>query len=342
MVPDSEMNLIVDAFGCFLGKHSERLVVKQKAQTVQEVPLFDLEQVLIIAGGISLSSDVIRECAERGIPLHFLSFTGNPYACLISPELTGTVKTRREQLLAFADGRGVTLAKVFVAGKLSNQANLVKYMAKYRKRIDRDLHERVREASLEIERLARDASELAGENVDQIRPHLLNIEGRGASMYWQAIKELLLVDVDWPGRETRGAQDLVNSLLNYGYGVLYTQIQQALILAGLDPYAGYLHVDRAGKPSMVLDLIEEFRQTVVDRTVFSLLNRGTDLPMADGKLAEQTRKMLAGKVLERLEGQEYHEQRKHKLRTVIQCQARHVATFVRGERSAYVPFVSRW
>lgn len=336
------MQLVVDTFGCFLGKHSERLVVKQRAETVQEVPLFDLEQVLIIAGGISLSSDVIRECAERGIPLHFLSYTGNPYACLISPDLTGTVKTRREQLLAFTDGRGVLLAKAFISGKLSNQANLVKYMAKYRKRIDRDLHEQVREVSFEIEKLGREATELAGDNVDEIRPAMLNIEGRGSSMYWQAMKNLLLVDVDWPGRETRGAQDLVNSLLNYGYGVLYTQIQQALILAGLDPYAGYLHVDRAGKPSMVLDLIEEFRQTVVDRTVFSLLNKGTDLPMEEGKLADQTRKLLAAKVLERLDGQEYYEQRKHKLRTIIQCQARHVATFVRGERNAYAPFISRW
>jgi CRISPR-associated protein Cas1 len=72
---------------------------------------------------------------------------------------------------------------------------------------------------------------------------------------------------DWPGREGRGAQDPLNSLLNYGYGILYGQVEQAIILAGLDPYAGFLHADRPGKPSLTLDLIEEFRQVAIDRVV---------------------------------------------------------------------------
>ena len=336
------MHLIIDTYGAYVGKHSERVVVRVKGEVQQEVPLLQIEHLLVIAGGVSLSSDVIRECTERGIPLNFLSRSGAPYATVIAPELTGTVKTRREQLLAFADERGVALAKAFAAGKLGNQANLVKYMAKYRKRLDRDLYEQVRESSLEIERLAQEVRGLAGENVDAVRPQLLNLEGRAGRLYWQAMRELLIANVEWGGRETRGATDLVNSLLNYGYGVLYTQIQQAIILAGLDPYAGFVHVDRSGKTSLVFDLIEEFRQPVVDRTIFALLNKGRDLQIEDGKLADATRRTVADRVLERLEGEEFYEQKKHKLRTIIQSQARHVATFLRGEGRAYQAFVARW
>jgi len=100
----------------------------------------------------------------------------------------------------------------------------------------------------------------------------------------------------------------------------------------------------AGRVSLVYDLVEEFRQTVVDRTVFGLLNKGVEFKVGDdGLLVEKTRKLLAEKVLERLnEGEERYEGKRHKLRTIIQSQARHIATFVRGERPAYKPFVARW
>ncbi|MER3513307.1 MAG: CRISPR-associated endonuclease Cas1, partial [Chloroflexota bacterium] len=81
---------------------------------------------------------------------------------------------------------------------------------------------------------------------------------------------------------------------NYGYGILYGQVERALVLAGLDPYAGFIHVDRPGKPSLVLDLIEEFRQAVVDRTVLGLVNKGVALEQdEEGRLTEGTRRMLA-------------------------------------------------
>jgi CRISPR-associated endonuclease Cas1 len=99
------------------------------------------------------------------------------------------------------------------------------------------------------------------------------------------------------GREHRGAVDPVNSALNYGYGMLYNQVQHALLLAGLDPYAGFVHVDRPGKPSLVLDAIEEFRQPIVDRTVFGLLNKGVEIEVDDaGMLTQATRRLLAERV----------------------------------------------
>ncbi|MDP2934861.1 MAG: CRISPR-associated endonuclease Cas1 [Dehalococcoidia bacterium] len=118
--------------------------------------------------------------------------------------------------------------------------------------------------------------------------------------------------------------------------------ERAVLLVGLDPYAGFVHVDRAGKPSLVLDLIEEFRQMVVDRTVFGLLNKGVKLEMEEGRLVEASRRLLAERVNERLDGEEPYEGKKHKLRTILASQARHVATFVRGDGGAYRAFVGRW
>ncbi len=339
---DIERLLVVDKYGSFIGKKSGRIRVTVKKEVVTEVPLMNIDHLLVIAGGVSISSDAIYKCAEAGVPISFVSRSGKPYARVISPQLTGTIKTRRQQLVAYADHRGLALGVAFARGKLFNQANLIKYMAKYRKQKDLELYREVRHTATEIEVLAEELRKLNGENIDAVRPQLLNLEGRGASMYWEAMDKLLLADVEWEGRKHRGAQDLINSLLNYGYGILYTQVEGAVILAGLDPYAGFVHVDRPGKPSLVLDLVEEFRQMVVDRVVFGLLNKGVELEVEDGWLTDSTRRLLAEKVLERLEGREPYEGKKRKLRTIIQSQARHVATFVRGERQHYRPFVGRW
>ncbi|MFN8485244.1 MAG: CRISPR-associated endonuclease Cas1 [Anaerolineae bacterium] len=337
------MQLVIDQFGSFLGLKSERLQVRKGKEMVQEAPLADVDAVVLLGRGISLSTDVTLACAEHGIPLHVLTSTGKPMTSLISAGLTGTVKTRREQLLAFADGRGVTLAKAFARGKLQNQANLLKYMGKYRKGKDAALYQDIRDAAISIEGLADEIGRLSAETVDDLRPSLLNREGRAAQAYWDAVGKALRDDLDWPGRKHQGAQDTVNMALNYGYGILYAQVEHALLLAGLDPYGGFIHVDRPGKPSLVLDLIEEFRQPAVDRTVFGLLNKGVAIEVdEEGRLTLETRRTLAEKVLARQAGLERYEGKKHTLKAILACQAAHIATFVRGERPTYQPFVAGW
>lgn len=336
-----KVDLILADFGLFLGKKSERLVIRKGGETQQEVPLFKLSQVIIASGGVSLSADVIKECADRGIPLYFLSSSGRPYATLLSAGLIGTVATRREQLLAYNDGRGIHLAKCFASGKIRNQANLLRYQGKYRKTRHADLYRKLDDGARQILEFDRAVDDLAGEDLEAARTTLLNLEARAAIVYWECVRAILPADVAFESREKRGAEDLVNSCLNYGYGVLYTQIEAALVLAGLDPYAGFLHTDRSGRPSLVLDLIEEFRQPVVDRTIFGLLNLGTKLEVADGRLTDETRRLVAAKVLDRLDGLERYEGKKRRLRTIVQRQARAMASFVRGE-GRYEPFVASW
>ena len=124
--------LIVEEWGAFVGRHSERLQVKKGDVLLQEVPLLKLEGVILPDRGVSLSSDAVAACAEAGIPIHFVHFSGRVCASIFAAALTGTVQTRRAQLASSADARGVALARGFALGKVQNQAALVRYLAKYR------------------------------------------------------------------------------------------------------------------------------------------------------------------------------------------------------------------
>ena len=133
----------------------------------------------------------------------------------------------------------------------------------------------------------------------------MGAEGRSAARYWQAIARVIPPELGWPGRQTQGAGDRFNQALNYGYAVLRSQVRQALLLAGLEPMAGFLHAVRPGKPSLTLDLIEEFRQAAVDRPLIGQVNRGFAIEQQDdGLLDAAMRRRIAEKVLERLNSTE--------------------------------------
>ena len=330
--------VLVEGFGVSVSKKSERLVVKRKGEVIFERPFFDVERVIVSTEGASISAAAIHECVKHGIPLEFISYSGVPYASLVSPSLGGTVKTRRAQLLSYEDGRGVFLSKAFAIGKLKNAANNLKYHAKYRKSANRDTYDYLYDRVDKIEALAAQVAGIEGECVDEVRGALLNAEGRGAALYWEGVQRMVPV---FPGREGRGATDLVNSLLNYGYGILYNRVLSAATRAGLDPFAGYVHTDRPGKPSLVLDLIEEFRGPVVDRAVLGALGTGFKVGMDGERLDEKTRKLMAERVRERLAVRVKHRGKKHTLENVIHIQARAVASFVR-DGVLYNPFVGSW
>ncbi|MEK6543281.1 MAG: CRISPR-associated endonuclease Cas1 [Elusimicrobiota bacterium] len=333
--------LIVSGFGLYLGKKSERLVVKKGKEAVYEFPFFRLSEVVIDSRGISLSSDVIEELCVRGISVSFLSGGGRPYAMLTSPNLTATVKTRREQILAYNDARGFELSRTIVEGKIANQEKLLRYFGKYLKESDPVRFATVDAAADSLGSLRVTIKAVKGATIDDGRGSLMAIEGRSARAYWEAAGEIVKGKLDFFGREHRGATDVMNALLNYGYGILYSHIWGAVLNAGLEPFAGFLHVDRSGKPSLVLDLVEEFRQPVVDRAVISHINLGEPVEMKDGLLTQDTRRRFAQKVIERLEAAEPFRGKKYQVRSIIQMQARQVVLFLRGEGS-YKPFAFKW
>ena len=337
------MELIVETHGVLVSKHQGRLRVMRDKEKLQEVPLVMLEQVLITSNGVAVTSDVVRVCSENGIPIHFVNGDGRSYGTLYSSGLTGTIQTRRAQLEAYSDERGAALAHAFVHGKLENQVNLLRAMAKNRRENDPDCFEETQWIVGEIRDALAAAEDTVGKTCDEIRLQLLAAEGRGAERYWTGVRRLLLADLDWPGRQTQGATDPLNTALNYGYGILYARVERALILAGLDPYAGFIHTDRPGKPSLELDLIEEFRQAVVDRTILGLVNRKFEVAFDEnGRLDEPTRRRLGEHIKNRMDSTERYEGKRQRLGVILQSQARHIATFVRRERESYEPFIASW
>jgi CRISPR-associated protein Cas1 len=333
--------LIADTFGSHIGKYSERLKITQKGATLQQAPLLHLEAVYVLNHGVSISADALEACCDRGIPVYFLDTLGIPYASVYAGGLMGTVLTRREQLRAYDDGRGGYLALRFAEGKIQNMSITLKYLAKTRK--DTPVGEELRLVAGEVLDHLAWLDRLEVNIVDVLRGNILAAEGNATARYWSAVIPLTPESYGWTKREGRGAGDPINQLLNYGYGILYGQVERALVLAGLDPFGGFIHADRPGKPSLTLDLIEEFRQVGVDRVVLGLAAREFKVERdEDGRLTEATRRTFADHILSHLEAGVRHEGDRRPLGQVIQTQARRLAQYLRGDRDLYQPYKAEW
>ncbi len=336
---ESGTQLLVAGFGLFIGKKSERVVVKKGKAVCAQVPFVRVQEIVVGSRGVSLSSDLIEELCGRGIRIAFLTTSGKPYALLTSPLLTATVETRRAQLEAVNNERGADFCRWVVAGKLRNQEKLLRYFARSREGAQLEGLER---AAGQLRHLRKQALQYEGNSAESVRPALMGYEGTGGRIYWRQIANVLPLECRFDGREqVPGDGDAVNAALNYGYGILYSHVWGAAMNAGLEPFAGLLHVDRSGKPSLVLDLVEEFRQPVVDRAIFSWLNKGGRLRLEGGLLDHGSREEVAARVLGRLTTTEQHRGKRHEVRSIVQMQARLAAGAFRGLRD-YRPFAFQW
>jgi CRISPR-associated protein Cas1 len=336
--------LLISGHGIFLGKVSERLVVKTPSKNkriIYEVPFFRLSEVVIASRGVTISSDLVEELSKRGIPIHFIQSNGRPYALVASPMLTAVVKARREQINALNDERSFKICRTIVEAKTANQASLLQYFGKYLRKVNAERFERISRIVEDIKAVRSQVGLLKANNIQESRAALMGLEGAAGRLYWVGVKEIVEEKETFMGRVTRGASDVVNALLNYGYGILYTQVWGAVVLAGLEPFAGFMHVDRPGKPSLVLDLVEEFRQPIVDRTVIASINLGRSFNMEGGLLDVGSRKEIAEKILERLESREVFDGKRYQVRSIIQMQSRRLAGFLKGERE-YKPYRFKW
>ena len=338
---EDSSQLVLSGFGLFLRKKSERLLIRKGDTLIYQFPFFRLNEVVITSRGIGFSSDLIEELCERGVRVSFLDSRGQPYAMLTSPMLTATVHSRREQLLAFHDQRGLAFARAIVVGKIANQERLLRYFGKYMKKADPERFQTLTQIATGLKAQRTKAAALEGNTVAEVRDTLMGLEGLAGRLYWDGVRTIIGQRTEFFGREHRGATDAVNSLLNYGYGVLYSQVWGAVLNAGLEPFAGFLHVDRPGKPSLVLDLVEEFRQPVVDRAVLAHLNTGSEVKLVQGMLEASTRKALVERVMERLQATETYQGKRYQVRSIIQMQARRLASFLRGNGD-YKAFSFKW
>jgi CRISPR-associated protein Cas1 len=297
--------------------------------------------VTVASKGVTISTDLLQELCQRGIQINFLQVSGKPYAKITSPMLTATIAARRAQIGALESEQGARFAVIVVANKINNQSKLLKYFGKYLKLSDPAVFRRIELLAKELKALTQRAKNVKGESLSIARKELLGIEGASSRLYWKGVQAIVFKKREFMGRVHRGATDEVNSLLNYGYGILYSQVWGAVVTAGLEPFAGFMHVDRPGKPSLVLDMVEEFRQPVVDRTVISHINLGEPIKMEGGLLSKETRQTFSQKILNRLESRETYQGKRYQIRSIIQIQARNLAAYLRGERD-YRPFKFRW
>ena len=335
--------LIVKDYGVAVRLRRGLVLVCKGEEVLARVPLCHLERVIVVTSGVMVSSKLVRAASRAGVDLLFMDHRGEPVARLAPPYATRTVLTRRLQYEAYGDERGVEIAKAVAYSKVRNQAGMLRYIA--RNRSDPELRELLREVALEIDRVAEAIASIRARRVDLVRQEIINLEAEAAKWYWPMVARALPEGLGFTGRDQRG-DDLFNKMLNYGYGILKGVAWRALVTVGLDPYAGYLHVDRSGRPSLVLDFMEQFRQPLVDRALLALVSREAPEPERclerDGRLRSDFRARIAAEVLRRLSSRVRYDGGRVAMEVAVRRQARRLARYLRGEEDRYSGYIERW
>ena len=337
----------------FVGKTDERLTVRANKQTLLDVPLIKVDGVVVL-GRTTVSPAAVMELLERKIPLSFLTSMGR-YLGRLEPELTKNIFVRAAQWKAIAPSEQAShLVQGFVRGKLKNYRNT---LLRGQREFSADLKSSPETAPATQERklnfqnaltqLEQVIAPIAKTNsIDSLR----GLEGAGSAAYFGSFNQLIRAEgFQFEARRRRPPTDPVNALLSLGYALLRHDIQSAINLVGFDPYLGYLHTQRYGRPSLALDLMEEFRPLVVDTVVLSGLNRRAIA------LSDFTTEPLSSAVSLTPEGLRtflrlYEQKKQSKFKHPVlqtQCtyqesfeiQARLLAKYLMGETDKYPPLV---
>jgi len=272
------MIVIVSEHGAKIGKEGERLYISYPSneKPVNYIPIINLEQ-LVIESKASLTSGAIDLLTSHGVPTLFFK-GGKPVGILHSFAAHGTVAVRRAQILANTNPTGTLFIVKILQGAILNKANLLRRIIKNRQ-ISETFSETIKNKIAQLIKLAeKDFSSYTNQSISFIRDQLFAYEGHAAEIYFSVLKMLLGEKFQFNDRNRRPPRDPINSMLSYGYAILTMKVLAGVIIAGLEPYAGFLHTDRSGKPSFVLDLMEEFRQPIVDRLVLKLEGLGMISP----------------------------------------------------------------
>ena len=318
--------------GLFLGRSGDWFVVKRGGVVLDRVPVGGVEEVVLGGRGVVVSSNALRLAVERGVDVVVLGRNGLPVGLLVHPILTGFARVRREQLRAYDDSRSVVLAKGFVSGRIHGMRYVVyRVLRRFDGGLAGEVLGRLGELLGEVEGVVSDS-------IDSARKILLGLEARAADYYWGAWKRVL---DGFPGRVHRGARDPYNMALNYGYSLLYAEVMRGLLRAGLDPLAGFLHTDKWGRPSLVFDLVEEYRHPIVDYVLLKeYLNRKPETQ--SGGLSLDERKKIILLVNNRLEKKVKIKGKETSLRQTILSQAQKIAAYLVGKTKNYKPFKLRY
>lgn len=251
----------------YLSRDGENVVVIVENNEKFRIPVHNIESIVTF-GYCGASPALLGLCAERNVSLQFLS-EGGHFLARISGPVRGNVLLRKKQYqLAEDQNISIELCRLFVAAKIANSRNILQRALR-----EQNQDKKVPELAEAIDILEkRQRNVMKAEDPDTIR----GIEGEAASTYFGVFNHLILAQKNefiMNGRTRRPPRDKVNALLSFMYALLAHEVQSALETVGLDPYVGFLHSIRPGRPGLALDLMEELRAYLADRMVLTLINR---------------------------------------------------------------------
>ena len=330
--------LYVTEPGAQVRKDGQRLSVWKGNTRLAALFAHDLEQIVLF-GSIGLTPSAMALALSQGIDLVLLSATGTYRGRLIGPQgrniILRQLQYRRYEDMAFR----LMLAQGFVSGKIRNMRTLLMRLARRR---NRDISA----AALRLRALLKHVDRAADADV------LRGVEGAATAAYFGGLGAFFPEPFPFAGRNRRPPKDPANALLSFGYALLASDVESAILRVGLDPCIGYLHLIDYGRPSLALDIMEEFRPVIVDALVLDLLNHGRmsaeDFDRRDDGvfLAGDGRKRFIVAYQERVcvevqyPGIDGRVQR-ITYRCCFELQARRIARLLRGEDKTYLPFLIR-
>lgn len=216
---------------------------------------------------VSVSAHLLA--LQHGIDVAFLDHHGMPQARMHGFELHTTPAVQKAQVIVSVGPHAVTFVKQWTAAKLLNQSA---FLEKLKSRRDHHKQTLLQTKSDEILKLRKQIQALDGKNIREVADTLRGLEGAAGQLFFQTLSDVLPEEYRFDGRSRMPARDPFNAFLNYGLAILYGKTEQALLLAGINPYIGFLHRDGYRLKSMVFDFIEPYR-IWVERVVFRLFSR---------------------------------------------------------------------
>jgi CRISPR-associated protein Cas1 len=264
--------------GATVRKRGERLVISKQGQTLDEYPMNLVSQVIIM-GNVQVTTQTMVDLVQRQVDVVFMSSFGK-FRLRLEADNSGHVQLRQKQLQQRDQGTlPLLVAKAIVDGKIHNQRVILQRQARRLEAggrdngpvyvRDRGLFERSLTGMMQMQR---DAGQAA--NLDSLRGY----EGRAAAYYFGAIRTLLDRSWGFERREFHPPPDPFNALLSFAYSLLLKDVRAAVQTVGLDVFMGFFHEAAPGRPSLALDLMEEWRPLIADALCLELVNRGSLRP----------------------------------------------------------------
>lgn len=263
------MQLIINTYGTYVHVKDDLFEVSLTKDGEKQKHHFASQKVtsILMSKGAALSTDAIILAMKNNIDIIVFEYDGVPVGRFWHSKPGSTSKIRKQQLEASLNETGVYWIKSWLTNKIGNQIELLKRLKSHRPASAELIQEKIEV----INGIKIKIKELKGAKIDEIADTLRGLEGTSGRIYFKVLSSLLAERYQFEGRSFRPATDSFNAFLNYAYGVLYSRVEKVLIIAGLDPYVGFMHRDDYNMKSMVFDFIEPYR-TYADEVVFKLFS----------------------------------------------------------------------